>query len=90
MIRQNTQLHQVIEAHQASAGAFVVTALALEVIEAAGLERRRDHRQKGHLHTDHLNAEMVGVELLMLKALAGEPAAHRAGLRDSSHRGRCC
>ena len=46
LVGQGGQFHQLVEAHQPAAGPLVVAALALQVIEAAGLEGGGDHGQE--------------------------------------------
>ena len=72
---------EVVEADQISTRAFVVAALALEVVEAIGLQCRRDDRQQGRLDTDLLHADVIGSKQRVVEALARQPGADRSGLR---------
>ena len=78
---------KVIEANEAFAGTFVVTAVALEVIETIALQRRSDDRKHRSVHTDLLDADVIGFEHLMLKALLLQPLAHRPGRWGDNRRG---
>ena len=80
LVGQDGQFHQLVEAHQAAAGALVVAALALQVIKTTGLEGGGDQGQEQGLHPQGLDAQVVGFEALVLKTLGTKPAAHRPGL----------
>ena len=68
----------MVEADQPLSRAFVVTALALEVIETIALQGRSDDRQHSSLNPDLLNADVVWLEHIVIKTLLGEPLTHGA------------
>ena len=78
---------KVIEANEAFAGAFVVTAVALEVIETIAFQRRSDDREHSGVHTDLLDADVIRFQHLMLKALLLQPLAHRPSCWGDNRRG---
>ena len=61
---------EVVEADQISTRAFVVAALTLQIVEAIGLQRRRDDRQQGRLDTDLLHADVIGSKQRVIEPLA--------------------
>jgi hypothetical protein len=69
---------EVIEANKPLARPFVVTALALQIIETMAFDGGSNDRQHGRLNTNLFDANVVGIKNDVIKPLNVQPLADRA------------
>jgi hypothetical protein len=63
--------NEVIETNKPLARAFVVTALALQIIKTMAFDRGSNDRQHGRLNTNLFDTNVVGLENVVIKPLSG-------------------